>query len=138
MNSCLRRAVLSVCTASLLLPGTISHAANMTPLNVTGFNRDVVIEKTYTPVTDPVPASVAMNANSPESNCYYQSNWPGRTAAGLPDSGQFVSAYDGATVFQFQPYTMSNDLVLGADTGSTPGTLTSVATNTYTIGRASV
>src|SRR5205823_278824 len=117
--------------ASLLFSLEFGRAANMTPVNVTGFNRDVVIENTYSPVTYPVPASVAMNVNSPENNCYYQSNWPGRTAAGLPDTGQFISALDAATVFQLQPYTGPNDLVLGADTGSTTGTLTLVSPNTY-------
>src|SRR5580765_4373882 len=78
-------------------PATL-HAANLTPVAVTGFNRDVVIEKTYTPVVYPVPSSVAMNVNSPENNCFYQTNWPGRTNAGLPDSGLFTSVLDGSTV----------------------------------------
>src|ERR1043166_6729405 len=107
------------------------RAAGTTPVAVTGFNRDVVIEKTYTPVVYPVPTSVAMNVNSPESNCYYQTNWPGRTNAGLPDNRIFTSVLDGTTVFQLQPYTNANDLVLGADTGSTVGTLTLVTPGTY-------
>jgi hypothetical protein len=113
------------------LAASLTKAANMSPISVTGFNRDVVIEKSYTPVTYPVPGSVALNVNSPENNCYYQSNWPGRTVSGLPDSGAFTSVLDGATLFQFQPYTSANDLVLGADTGTTAGMLTLVAPAIY-------
>ncbi len=117
--------------ALLLLPACLVSAANMMPISVTGFNRDVVIEKTYSPIIYPIPASVAMNVNSPEDNCYYQSNWPGRAVAGLPDGGAFTSVLDGATVFLFQPYTGPNALVLGADTGSTTGTLTLFSPATF-------
>lgn len=95
-----------------------SHGANMTPISVSGFNRDIVIENT---ASGPPYTGAALNFNSGENNVFYQTNLPGKTH-GLPTAGTFTNALDG-TIFQLQPYTTNNVLDLSPDTGLTIGTL---------------
>ena len=102
-----------------------AQAVNLSPITVTGFNRDVVIENT----SAGPPYSTAANFNSGENNCFYQTNLPGKTH-GLPLDGQFINTNDGSS-FQLAPYTASNALVLSTDTGLTTGTLTLATPATY-------
>jgi len=90
----------------------------MTPISVTGFNRDVVVENT---ASGPPYTGAALNFNSGENNVFYQTNLPGKTR-GLPLLGNFTNAADG-TIFQLQPYIANNVLDLSPDTGLTSGTL---------------
>jgi hypothetical protein len=100
------------------------RAAVLTPVTVTGFNRDVVVENT---ATGPPYTNFALNFNAGENTAFYQTNLPGK-ANGLPLTGRFTNSADG-TIFQLQPYTASNALVLSSDTGTSnaPLTLTSPA-----------
>src|ERR1051325_9337891 len=104
---------------ALLNCGVVSsYGANMTPISVTGFNRDVVIENT---ASGPPYSGAALNFNQGENNAFYQTNLPGKTH-GLPLTGAFTNSFDG-TIFQLQPYTANNVLDLSPDTGLSSGTL---------------
>ena len=85
-------------------------AANMTPIGVTGFNRDVIVENS---ASGPPYTGAALNFNSGENNAFYQTNLAGKTH-GLPLSGVFTNAADGSTVLQLQPYTAANGLDLSS------------------------
>jgi len=95
-------------------------AASMTPISVTGFNRDLVVESS---ASGPPYSSSAGEFNPAEGNAYYAQGLPG-FSQGLPPAGSFTSATGDGTVFQFQPYTNFNALVLSSETGLANGILT--------------
>ena len=102
-------------------------ATNMTPINVTGWNLDVMIEKD---AVGPPFTNVAAEVSPGDNSAFYQTGLSG-FVWGLPPSGAFVSQTGDNTLFQFQPYTAKNALVLSSDTGLTSGTLTLVTPATY-------
>lgn len=115
--------------AILLAANTGRAATNLTPVTVTGFNRDVVVENT---AIGPPYTSYAQEFNYQEGTAFYQAGLT-TTTQGLPVSGQFTNPADG-TVFQFQSYTASNVLDLCTNPASglaTNGTLTLTTPTTY-------
>jgi hypothetical protein len=99
----------------------------MTPMPVTGWNRDLVVEST---AVGPPFTNYASEMNAGEGNAFYQTGLP-TYAWGLPPSGLFVSMVGDNTIYQFQSYTANNALVLSSGTGLTSGTLTLVNPTTY-------
>jgi hypothetical protein len=100
---------------------------NMNPIALTGWNRDVIIEST---AVGPPFTSYATEMNAGENKAFYQTGLP-TYAWGLPPSGALVSMVGDGTIFQFQPYTANNALILSPDTGLTSGTLTLATPETF-------
>jgi len=91
-----------------------------TPISVLGFNRDVVVPNSArTNDLDTFDYAQPFDLASPDDLALYEQNLNGlsnpgftKSSLGLPASGSFVSLTDGATVFQFAPYSSNNVLYL--------------------------
>ena len=122
--------LLSILIIAIFLASDAGRAAtNMTPISVTGFNRDVVVENT---AVGPPFTSYAKEFNTNEGLAFYQAGLTTNGVAylhGLPVSGQFTNPADGSA-FQFQPSVASNVVDL-ASNGLTNGVLTLTTPATY-------
>lgn len=118
---------LSVGLLAAVFAAELSQYADMTPLAATGFNCDLVVEKT---ASGPPYNSAAVELNPAEGNAYYESGLAVYTG-GLPSGGTFASALGDGTRFQLQPYDANNALVLSANTGLSSGTLTLLRPATF-------
>ena len=110
------------------------------PIAVSGYNDDVVVENTAVGGNTAPYADTFDLTNSyfsPPTMCFYQQGLPAINVAsnnvpsvqGLPQSGFFTSAVDGATTFQLGPYAGYN--VLALSSGNTSGTLSLAAPLPY-------
>jgi len=115
---------LTFLSASLVLSSLSLSAAN-TPISLTGWNRDVIVEAGASlPYT-----GAAAPFDVPNNYGFYEAGLPGGTR-GLPASRSFTSLVDGTTVFQFRPYNGNNVLQLSASSSSS-GTLTFTTPGIY-------
>lgn len=117
---------------SFLVAGAVMAAVSAlaadTPLTLSGWNRDVIVEANAgSPYT-----TAAQPFDVPNNYAFYEAGLPGGTR-GLPASRTFTSLVDG-TVFGFQPYNQNNVLQLSASTTSsgiltlgTPGYYSSIS-----------
>jgi len=111
--------------------GVMVAQAQMTPITAFGWNADGVIQS---PTVN--PTSTLLPYGGPWA--YYSTTAPGIPAGagpGIALGTSFTSAYDGSTVFQFQPPGVGSPNVLGfqAQGSSTPaGTLFLASPKAYT------
>src|SRR5437660_2917336 len=106
MNIALRRAWSCLLPAALVLFfASITRAANMSPVAVTGFNWDVVVENTSSGPN----FTTASELNPGEGKAFYQAGLSGYSY-GLAVSGGFTSAVCDGSAFQFQAYIDPNAL----------------------------
>jgi hypothetical protein len=93
--------------------------SNLLPINATGWNRDIVVERTAV-----APYSSAASAFDIGGNYAWFENGLTGTTKGLPQGGAFASLSNGSVHAQFQPYNANNALFLHATLTSPTGTLT--------------
>jgi hypothetical protein len=99
------------------------------PMALTGWNTDVVFENATSPAATSFDNLNQRQADAP-LYAFFESGLQGHTD-GLPASRQFVSAADSEVIFELQPYTTNNVLLLTAAKPS--GKLTLVEPAAYKV-----
>ncbi len=113
--------------------GPTRAEAGSTPITVSGFNQDMVVEASA--VDDPTTHYAgAVTATMDQGtvlrdNTWYEAGLPGGGAGGLPTGGLFTSLANPGTQFQLGPYAGLNALLL--DAANTTGTLTLLNPNKF-------
>ena len=102
-----------------------AKSAIMSPIQVTGFNSDLVVEKG---ASGPPYASSAVELNPGENMAFYQAGLAGKSY-GLPVDGLFTSALGDGTTFQFQSYSAYNAMVMNS--GRPAGSLVLAVPQTF-------
>jgi hypothetical protein len=108
----------AVASITFLKPGASASTAifgasgqravtSATPIEVSGWNRDIVVESTATPPY----AGFASSFDTFNNISWYEAGLPGSTK-GLPFGGSFLSLANPAIQGQFQPYNAPNALFL--------------------------
>ncbi len=105
---------MAVTGAALLGPSQPASAGGMVPVPTSGYNRDIVVERT---ATKPY-SNFAASFDTFNALCFYENGLPDSTQ-GLPQGGAFTSALDGTTAVQLQPYNAKNVLFLSPKTATT-------------------
>ncbi len=114
---------LAIATAFGLLGAVAFGQAN--PISLSGYNQDCIANGTGT-----VAQTTTVTLDS-YYDFYTQSYYGDGT--GLPDSGSFLSSYDGTTNFQFANYSSNNVLLLfESGQGTDSGTLSLTTPDAYT------
>jgi GH35 family endo-1,4-beta-xylanase len=118
----------------------LGHAANYVPLEVAGFNEDLIAEGSNTTAMATTSTRLDFsNVTYGDHALYSQgfcSSISGPAPQGLPVSGSFASDSNPHIRYQLAPYTQNNALLLrsASDTGGggvTQGTLTLVSPDTF-------
>lgn len=119
------RRLLKIAPLLVFLP-IIVIASGFSPLAVTGFNYDGIVERTAVP-----PYSSAAQSLDLSNNALFEIGLPGTTAGGLPQGGLFSFTSNSNTyAFQLVPYNGSNLLRInptGTLTITTPKPFTTIA-----------
>jgi Concanavalin A-like lectin/glucanases superfamily/Immunoglobulin I-set domain/Immunoglobulin domain len=112
---------------SFIFGVSVSTGGNFTPVAVTGFNKDVIVEASALRVGFVSATTVTMDQGINNfANTFYEKGLrPNDTASGLPTHGSTFTNAAGDHIFTMPPTYVGNDcLFIANQTGFTTGTLT--------------
>ncbi len=123
----LQRKFMPVLAAAIAgLVGSGVARAQMYPVQATGWNRDIVVERTAT-----APWSAVAQSFDTFNNWSWYERGLGTSTLGLPQGGAFASVVDPTTLGQLQPYDAPNALFLDVTTPTGSLTLAPAAQVKY-------
>jgi autotransporter-associated beta strand protein len=111
--------------------GEANNQPGPLPLSFTGFNQDVVVERTATSYQSAVTQAFDA-ANNFTGYAFYEQGYAGQTTTGLPQNHTFTSPINSAEKFTLAPYTSKNALIVPAGTSgtlqlTTPGLMNNIS-----------
>ncbi|MDB5174400.1 MAG: hypothetical protein JWN51_3173 [Phycisphaerales bacterium] len=105
-------------------------AAYFKPINVGGFNQDLVVEQGSTNPAGSITGTMDQGIGATAGNTWYERGYnPNATTSGLPHPGQVVSMGDPSHLYNLASYTGPNAIML--TNGNTSQTLTLDGTQAY-------